>query len=214
MVSIDSTSLGSAGRRPLRAFNAPAPVPMGYTMGLTSRFDDVLAAAQHGSEWGWQQLLGEYGPAVQAYARTQGVLDPEDLLGQVLEGVVRGISRFKGSESAFRSWVFTIAHSRIIDDRRRTRRRPQMSDHDVPDVPTLTADVHDESVTLSREAALELLDKLPPKQRDVIALRVVAGLSVDQTAQVLNRRAGSIRVAMHRALQTLEDTNPTGDVTP
>ena len=37
-------------------------------MTTEGRFADVVAAAQHGSEWGWQQLLADYGPAVQAYA--------------------------------------------------------------------------------------------------------------------------------------------------
>ena len=58
-------------------------------MTSSTRFADLIAAAQHGSEWAWQKLLAEYGPPVQAYARSQGVADPEDLLGQVLEGVWR-----------------------------------------------------------------------------------------------------------------------------
>ena len=67
------------------------------------RFEDVLADAQHGSEWAWQQMLGDLGPSIQCYTRSQGIEDPEDLLGQVLEGLVRGIGTFQGSESSFRS---------------------------------------------------------------------------------------------------------------
>ena len=170
----------------------------------TTRFDDVLAAAQHGSSWAWEQILGELGPPVQAYARSQGVADAEDVLGQVLEGVVRGIDRFKGTESTFRSWVFTIAHSRIVDSHRKTARRPEIADREVPDVASPAADVHEVSEELSQAAALKMLDRLPSKQRDVVALRVIAGLSVDETSRVLRRRPGAIRVAMHRALQALE----------
>lgn len=183
------------------------------SMSFAARFDDVLAAAQHGSEWAWQQILGELGPPVQAYARSQGVDDPEEILGQVLEGMVRGLDRFRGTESNFRSWVFTLAHSRIIDHRRRGARRPQIADRDVPDVPEAAGDLHEASTTLSREAALAMLDALPDKQRDVVALRLIAGLSVEQTAHVLGRRSGTVRVAMHRALQRLEQEIPSGDVT-
>lgn len=181
-------------------------------MTTEGRFADVVAAAQHGSEWGWQQLLADYGPAVQAYARSQGVGDPEDLLGQVLEGVVKGIARFRGDEPAFRSWIFTIAHSRIIDDRRKAARRPTIVDRDVPEVAAL--DAHDASGALARDAAMEMLDSLPEKQRDVAALRYVAGLSVEQTAKVLGRRPGAVRVAAHRALQTLESEIRDRGVTP
>ncbi len=213
MVAIEPESISSRGGTRAQPLSAPQRRPMVHAMALSSRFDDVLAAAQHGSEWGWQQLLGEYGPAVQAYARTQGVTDPEDLLGQVLEGLVRGIDRLKGSEPAFRSWVFTIAHSRIIDDRRKARRRPQLSDRDIPDLAGPEIDLHEHSDAFARQAALQLLDQLPPKQRDVVALRTVAGLSVDQTARVLGQRAGSVRVSMHRAMQTLQKKS-NGDVTP
>lgn len=190
------------------------PAPIGGVMSFSARFDKVLAAAQHGSEWAWQQILGELGPPIQAYARSQGVADPEDVLGQVLEGIVRGIARFKGNETTFRSWVFTIAHSRVIDSRRKQGRRPRIADRDVPDVAGPEADAHDASHALSRESALAMLDTLPPKEREVVALRVVAGLSVDETARVLKKRPGAVRVAMHRGLQKLESENLEVGVTP
>lgn len=183
-------------------------------MGAGSVFDDAVAAARHGSSWGWGRILQDIGPPIQAYARSQGVPDPEDLLGQVLEGVVRGIERFDGDESMFRSWVFTIAHSRIIDDRRRRNRRPQEADAELPDLAGATMDVHDSSEALSREAAMEMLDGLPDGQRHVLALRVVAGLSVDETARVLGKRPGAIRVAMHKAVRKLEQKSFALEVTP
>jgi RNA polymerase sigma-70 factor (ECF subfamily) len=187
-----------------RRLNSGRAAPICSPMSSTRRFEDVLAAAQHGSEWAWQQILGELGPAITAYARSQGISDANDLLGQVLEGMVRGIATFKGNETSFRSWAFTIVHSRIIDARRRSGRRPQISDHEVPDFADPDADTHDASPTLSRESALAMLEALPTKQREVVALRVIAGLSVQETAQVLKKRPGAVRVAMHRALQTLE----------
>lgn len=182
--------------------------PMTGAAQFGSRFDDVLAAAKHGSEWAWGQILAELGPPIQSYARSQGMADPEDLMGQVLEGLVRGIERFKGTETAFRSWAFTIAHSRVVDTRRAKARRPQESDAEVPDVAGPMSDAHEASVTLSREQAMAMLEILPAKQRDVLALRLVAGLSVEETARVLKKRPGTVRVAMHRALQALQQETP------
>ena len=56
------------------------------------------------------------------YLRIQGASDPEDLANEVFLGVFQRIGDFAGEEDRFRSWVFTIAHSRLIDDRRRTSR--------------------------------------------------------------------------------------------
>lgn len=188
-------SVGSVRYRTTDAVS-PAPVI------AADRFERLIAAAQHGSAWAWSELLSEYGPPVQAYARSQGIADPEDLLGQVLEGVVRRIGTFRGDERAFRSWVFTVTHSRIIDQRRKDRRRPPIADAEVPEV--AVDDDADRDGQLGRVAAMAMLDGLPAKQRDVAALRFVAGLSVEQTAQVLGRRAGAVRVASHRALASLQ----------
>lgn len=43
----------------------------------------------------------------------------------------------------------------------------------------------------------------PPDQAEVVLLRVVAGLSVEQVAKILGKSAGSVRVAQHRALRRL-----------
>lgn len=214
LTSVSDVAAVDGLRAPARTSTARRRTMSPHHEQLAARFDDVLAAARHGSSWAWQQILSAYGPRVQAYARSQGVDDPENLLGHVVEGVVRGIDRFKGDEARFRSWVFTIAHSRIVDDRRRTARRPQMQDQEPPDVPDVAGDAYEASDHLSRAAALALLEGLPAKQRDVVALRVVAGLSVDETARVLNRRPGTVRVAMHRALQSLQTHPDIGDVTP
>ncbi len=175
-------------------------------------FSDVLAAAQHGSEWAWGRILEEVGPGIQAYARSQGAEDPEDILSRVLEGLVRDIGRFTGDQSSFRSWAFTIAHSRIIDERRRRNRRPTIADRDVPEHAELSGDSHSASERIARDDALRMLDDLPKQQRDAVALRVIAGLSVDEAARVLRKRPGAIRVATHRGLKALEE-NLTAKVT-
>jgi len=78
-------------------------------------------------------LYRQLAPAVLGYVRSQGAAEPEDLLGEIFLQVVRDIGRFRGDEAALRRWVFTIAHHRLIDARRRSQRRPAMSDGPVPE---------------------------------------------------------------------------------
>src|SRR5262245_66037124 len=89
------------------------------------QFGSVLAAAQRGAAWGWERLWAELAPGVAGYFRVQGAAESDDLTSEVFIGVFGGIGRFAGGEDAFRSWVFTIAHRRLTDERRREGRRPR-----------------------------------------------------------------------------------------
>jgi RNA polymerase sigma factor (sigma-70 family) len=142
------------------------------------------------------------GPAVLGYLRAQRVPDPEDLLGEVFLQVTRDLHRFEGDEDAFRRWVFTIAHHRLIDERRRVARRPQLSDAEIPEMPA-SADVADMPTDPDLLAAL---DQLSPDQREVIVLRFVADLSLEQVAEVTKRRVGAVKALQHRALSRLSRT--------
>ena len=55
----------------------------------------------------------------------------------------------------------------------------------------------------SREALGELLRLLPEKQREILVLRVVVGLSAEETAEAVGSTPGAVRVAQHRALGRL-----------
>lgn len=65
---------------------------------------------------------------VASYARGQGAEDPDALANETLYRSLSRVGEFAGDEAGFRSWVFTIAHNLIIDDRRRQVRRPQSVD--------------------------------------------------------------------------------------
>src|SRR3712207_2239271 len=86
-------------------------------------FPNVLAAAQVGAAWALRALYDALAPAVSGYARTQGVSDPDGLVNDVFFRAFRGIATFSGDAAALRSWIFTIAHNAIVDDRRRCSRR-------------------------------------------------------------------------------------------
>ena len=58
------------------------------------------------------------------YLRANGAPDPEDVLSEAFLQVARDIGGFEGDQESFRAWVFTIAHHRLIDARRRSARRP------------------------------------------------------------------------------------------
>jgi RNA polymerase sigma factor (sigma-70 family) len=138
-------------------------------------------------------------PAVLGYLRGQGVEDPEDLMGEVFFQVSRSIGTFRGDTEDLRRWVFTIARNRAIDDRRRRARRPVAADVEVPDRATPPVELVDPEL-------VDALAALTPDQREVVGLRFVADLSLDDVATITERPVGAVKSMQHRALGRLART--------
>jgi RNA polymerase sigma-70 factor (ECF subfamily) len=169
-------------------------------------FDGVLAAAQTGAAWAFEVLYRDLAPAVTGYLRLHGAAEPDDLASETFLGVFTGLAGFAGDEEALRSWVFTIAHRRLVDDWRRRSRRPRVADDpgDLAEQPG--GDVEDDA--LERVGAAEvrrLCGGLPDDQRSVLLLRVLADLTVEQVAQVMDRSVPSVKALQRRGLRTLRE---------
>lgn len=176
------------------------------TLGLG--FEQVLTAAGHGAGWAFTRLYEWLSPAVASYVRAQGASEAEDVTSEVFLAAFSNLGSFSGTEAQFRSWVFTIAHRRIIDDRRaRTRRPPPRSLEDDRPARTLggvRASAEDDALdAMGMDRIREVLDKLAPDQRDVIAMRVIADLSVEHVAAALGKQPGAVKSLQRRALASL-----------
>jgi RNA polymerase sigma factor (sigma-70 family) len=136
-------------------------------------------------------------PAVLGYLRAQRAPDPEDLLAEVFLQVTRDLHKFKGGDDELRRWVFTITYHRLVDARRRLARRPQLAGDMVPDVPIEPVD---EALDPS---LLGALDRLTPEQREVVVLRFVGDLSLEDVAGITGRTPGAVKAMQHRALEML-----------
>lgn len=174
---------------------------------LGESFDSALTAARHGEAWAWTALYRDLAGQVRGYLAGRGAADPEDLASETFLQVARGLSSFHGGESEFRSWVFVIAHRRLIDERRTAGRAPAVvagpdADHALHEVPVGSAE--DEAIggLTSAELAAHLA-RLTDEQRDVVMLRVVGDFSVRDTAAILGKSEGAIKVLQHRAIAAL-----------
>lgn len=168
-------------------------------------FESVLRAAQSGAPWALERLYQVFSPAVLGYLRVQGAADPDDLSNEVFLGVFQRIGAFAGDENRFRSWVFTIAHSRLIDDRRRTSRRPRTV-QDSTDVPVDHAGGDAEQDALDRLSSRRvqaLCEELVSDQRDVLLLRLMAGLTIEAIAESLGKSEGAVKALQRRGLTNL-----------
>jgi RNA polymerase sigma-70 factor (ECF subfamily) len=167
--------------------------------------DEVVAAAQRGDAGALEALYTAYVDRVAGYVRGLGVPEPDDTVSEVFVSVVRDLKRFRGDETDFRRWLFTVAHRRAVDaHRKRARRREQSTDPaELPTVVLPQDPIEDATDRLAASDATELLDHLTEDQRAVILLRVVADLSVADAAEILGKQPGAIKTLQRRALASL-----------
>jgi RNA polymerase sigma-70 factor (ECF subfamily) len=177
-------------------------------------FPELLDAARVGAPWALEAIYVELHPRVLAFMAGRAPREAEDLASEVFVAVAEGLSRFEGDERQLRAWVFTIAYRRLSDLWRRGHRRrtePRAMEHLDDLVPA--GDAEAEAIdNLSSAEALRIIAALPSPQAEVVLLRVVAGLPVEEVAAVLGKRPGTVRVIQHRALIRLARTRAGGQV--
>ena len=164
-------------------------------------FGDVLDAARTGDEESFAALWRWLHTPLLRWLTVVAPGDVEDIESEVWLSVARNLPTFRGDDDDFRGWVFTIARRRAIDWGRRRQRRPTAVHLDGVD---LADPVEQRSADDETAAALAIMRGLPSDQREALALRVIIGMSVRETATVLGRSEGSVRVLCHRGLHALQ----------
>ncbi|HUZ11142.1 MAG TPA: sigma-70 family RNA polymerase sigma factor [Acidimicrobiales bacterium] len=170
----------------------------------------ALHEARSGGEWGVAQLYRALNPPLLRYLGHHAPRVAEDLASEVWLAAAQVLPRFEGDGDDFRSWLFTVARRRVADHYRRNGRRPDLVTLDSVADPAGGSDPATEATAaVSAGQAIELLARsLTKDQAEVVLLRVVADLSVEQVAGIMGRSAGSVRALQHRALQRLARISP------
>ena len=168
-------------------------------------FPAVLAAAQGGSEAAFATLWRDGNHALLRYLRVAARAAAEDVAAETWVQVVRGLAGFRGDERAWRSWLFTIARHRAIDEARRRSRHPATPLDELPhgSEPRTGDAAAAAMANLATDALIEAIGQLPPAQAEVILLRVLADLDNETVARIVGRSPGAVRIAAHRGLHTL-----------
>jgi RNA polymerase sigma factor (sigma-70 family) len=167
---------------------------------LASLVVDARAGCPRAFEGIYRLLAGQ----VASYLRWHRASDPDGLTNDVFAQVHRKLSSFEGDDQRFRSWLFTIAHHRMIDDRRTASRQPRVQGDETAGEKVHCGDVEEDAfAVMAHDQVRDLVAVLSPDQRDVVLLRIVADLSVEEVARLLGKREGAVKALQHRALAAL-----------
>nr|BFE49723.1 sigma-70 family RNA polymerase sigma factor [Saccharothrix mutabilis subsp. capreolus] len=165
----------------------------------------TVEAALAGDRRSVEQLLRVVRPAVLRYCRARlGTSAADDVAQEVCLAVLQALPRYRDQGRPFLAFVYGIAAHKVADAHRYNARNRVDPVADVPDGPMPEAGP--EALALRGELSEEmsrLLALLPAKQREILVLRVVVGLSAEETAEAVESTPGAVRVAQHRALTRL-----------
>jgi RNA polymerase sigma-70 factor (ECF subfamily) len=173
--------------------------------------DAAVAAAAQGDRAALAQVLEVVRPLVVRYCRARvgsaerGSLSADDVAQEVCLAVMTALPRYQDQGRPFMAFVYGIAAHKVADAHRNASRNRADPMADVPDV--ISTEQGPEQRALESEAGRqmeELLSTLPDKHREILILRLVVGLSAEETAAAVGSTAGAIRVAQHRAIAKLK----------
>lgn len=175
-------------------------VPSGESRRLVAH--EVVVAARNGSSTSLGQLCTAIHPRLIGFFRYSGLsmAEAEDLAGDVVEDVITGLSSLRNTD-AFEAWMWSIGRNRLKGWIRTTRRPQRVS----PPTPQSAGPEELALVADDHSRIREALSIISKRDRELLWLREVEGLSYAEIGGRLGSAAGTVRVACHRARRSLEE---------
>ncbi|WP_026303905.1 sigma-70 family RNA polymerase sigma factor [Jongsikchunia kroppenstedtii] len=173
--------------------------------------DRAAAAAVQGDRSALADVLESIRPPVVRYCRARvgagerHTLSADDVAQEVCMAVMTALPRYRDQGRPFMAFVYGIAAHKVADAHRGAARVKADPVEELPEA--MSVDNGPEQLALDADASrrmAELLELLPEKQREVLVLRLVVGMSAEETAEAVGSTAGAVRVAQHRALNKLK----------
>jgi signal transduction histidine kinase len=149
------------------------------------RFETVTTAAGLGVEWAIGLLYREFHPMLVRYLRARGAVAPEEAAQRVWTDIAHGLPAFSGDEAAFRRWIFGSARALLLGE-------------DGADAPSPSSGP-------SMAGAIGRVAGLPAAHADVLLLKALGNLDVDDVAIITGQEAGAVRLLEIDALRLLGD---------
>lgn len=183
------------------------------TSTIWADLDVLVSAAVNGERDAVEGVLRWIRPLVVRYCRShlgtqeKTFASADDVAQEACVAVLTALPKYRDQGRPFLAFVYGIAAHKVSDARRSAARNRSEPVPDVPDSPTLGDDGPETRVIRGEmaERMATLLNTLPGKQREILRLRFVVGLSTEETAEAVGSTPGAVRVAQHRALTRLRD---------
>jgi RNA polymerase sigma-70 factor (ECF subfamily) len=172
-------------------------------------FGDILDRAKAGNHDAIADLYLSHVSMVYGYLRACRAPEPEDATSEVFTGMLRTLDRFEGDRLAFRRWLMTIAHHRLVDQRRRCHRdRIELIEPASLDGWWSSRHPADPGVGEIDQELITAFAELTDGQREVLALRFIADVSLQDVCDITGRPVAAVKSLQSRGLAALRRRVP------
>jgi RNA polymerase sigma-70 factor, ECF subfamily len=178
---------------------------MGFALPDIPTEDMLLSRASRGEQAAVTQIYELYFPSIYRFVRLQvgDLTVAEDIASEVFIKFMDTVGGRTGPRHSLRGWLFQVARNEINQHYGKVRQFPtETLDEWIP-----SASDHDPEIqfmqSIDRERAQQALRTLVPEQQEVLLLRFVESLSLQETADVMNKSASAIKSLQFRAIESL-----------
>jgi RNA polymerase sigma-70 factor, ECF subfamily len=175
------------------------------------RLDAVVAAAVTGDRDALREVLETIRPIVVRYCRARvgtaerSGLSADDVAQEVCVAAMMALPRYQDQGRPFLAFVYGIAAHKVADAHRAAGRNRAEPTEVLPERVSVDTGPEMRAIKVDASERMDaLLRILPEKQREIVILRVVVGMSAEETAAAVGSTPGAVRVAQHRALARLK----------
>jgi RNA polymerase sigma-70 factor (ECF subfamily) len=169
---------------------------------VNDRVEGLVSRAQNGEKDAFTLLYQEYVTPIYRYIyfRVGQADQTEDLTQEVFLRVLKKIGSYRYKGKSFKGWLFRIAHNVVIDHYRQTKKN-----RIIPLTESITVLTNEDPAAMT-EQRMEMLDvkqaieKLPPRQKEVISLRFGSDLSIAETARAIGKTEGNVKKLQFEAI--------------
>jgi RNA polymerase sigma-70 factor (ECF subfamily) len=178
----------------------------------SAAFHELVTSSMQGDQEAVATLFAWIRPAIVRYCRSRigrsgsAFSSADDVAQEICMAVLGALSRYGDEPESFLPFVYGIAAHKVADHYRRAGRDRSDPAADVPDGVDTSASPEQQIMAADlRDRLDQLLATLPPRQREILILRLVVGLSAQETASAVGLTPTAVRVTQHRALAKLRN---------
>lgn len=178
----------------------------------SAAFHELVTSSMQGDQEAVATLFAWIRPAIVRYCRSRigrsgsAFSSADDVAQEICMAVLGALSRYGDEPESFLPFVYGIAAHKVADHYRRAGRDRSDPAADVPDGIDTGASPEQQIMAADlRDRLDQLLATLPPRQREILVLRLVVGLSAQETASAVGLTPTAVRVTQHRALAKLRN---------
>lgn len=151
-------------------------------------------------------IYRDYSPVVLGYVKAHGVDDAEAVTQDVFLALLPKLATATGGAAGIRTLIFSIAHARCVDSHRRRSRQPDLLEYEADTDSRRSASAEDTVLAShGHDGALSILAILGEDQREVLFLRIIADLPLEQVATIMQKSVGAVKQLQRRALLVLKE---------